>query len=154
MFRSMAQVDLLIVPYKGGSPAIADLLGGQVKVFFNSAAAFLPHMKSGRLRVLATAGAQRAEYAPDVPTVAEAGVPGFEAATWFAIYGPRALPAGLAQLWNDAVNRYLKTPQAQEQFRKQYMRTIGGTLAEFADYHKSETARWGKVIVSAGIKSQ
>src|SRR4029077_6711902 len=93
MFRSMAQVDLLIVPYKGGGPGIADLLGGQVNVYFNSAAAFLPLMKSGKVRVLATGGAQRADYAPDIPPVAEPGVPGFEASPWFALYGPRALPA-------------------------------------------------------------
>jgi tripartite-type tricarboxylate transporter receptor subunit TctC len=154
LFKSMAQVDLLIVPYKGGGPAVTDLIGGQVKMFFNSAAAFLPLMKSGRVRVLATAGAQRSEFAPDIPTVAEAGVPGFESATWFAIYGPRGLPVRLAQKWNEAVNRYLKTPQGQEHFRKQYMKPVGGTLAEFADYHKLETARWGKVIVAAGIKPQ
>jgi tripartite-type tricarboxylate transporter receptor subunit TctC len=154
MFKSMAQVDLLIVPYKGGGPAITDLMGGQVKMFFNSAAAFLPLMKTGKVRVLATGGAQRADYAPEIPTVAESGVPGFEASTWFALYGPRALPARLAQQWNEAVNRYLNTPQAKEYFRKNHMRPVGGTLASFAEYHKSETARWGQVIVSAGIKPQ
>jgi tripartite-type tricarboxylate transporter receptor subunit TctC len=150
----MAQVDLLVVPYKGGGPGITDLMGGQVKMYFNSAAAFLPLMKSGKVRVLATGGAQRADYAPEVPTVAESGVPGFEASTWFAIYGPRSLPAGLAQRWNDSVNQYLKTPQAKDYFRNNHMRPVGGTVASFAEYHKSETARWGKVIVSAGIKPQ
>ena len=154
MFQSMAQVNLLIVPYKGGAPAIADLIGGQVEMFFNSAAAFLPLMKSGRVRVLATGGAQRADFAPEIPTVAESGVAGFEASTWFAIYGPRALPQAIAQRWNDSINQYLKTPQAQAYFSKNHMRTVGGTLATFADYHKSETARWGKVIISAGIKPQ
>ena len=154
LFKSMAQVDLLIVPYKGGGPAITDLMGGQVKMFFNSAAAFLPLMKTGKVRVLATGGAQRADYAPEIPTVSESGVPGFEASTWFAIYGPRALPPRLAQQWNEAVNRYLNTPQAKEYFRKHHMRPVGGTLASFAEYHKSETARWGRVIVSAGIKPQ
>ena len=154
MFKSMAKVDLLIVPYKGGGPAITDLIGGQVKMFFNSAAAFLPLMKTGKVRVLATGGAQRADYAPEIPTVAEAGVPGFEASTWFAIYGPRALPPALAQRWNESVNRYLDTPQAKDYFRKNHMRPVGGTIASFAEYHKSETARWGKVIASAGIKPQ
>ncbi len=154
MFKSMAGIDLLVVPYKGGGPAIADLLGGQVNMFFNTATAFLPHMRSGRLRVLATGGAQRVDYAPEIPTVAEAGVPGFEASTWYGIYGPRALPGGLAQRWNDAVNRYLSTPQAQEFFRKNHMRPLGGTIAAFTDYHKSETARWSKVIAAAGIKPQ
>lgn len=152
MFKSLAQIDLLHIPYKGGSPAIADLISGQVKMFFNSASVFLPLMKAGRVRVLATGGAQRAEYAPDIPTMAEAGVPGYEAATWFAVYGPRALPPVLAQRWNEALNRYLQTPQAQAYFRKHYMRPVGGSLATFADYHRSETARWSKIIASAGIK--
>ena len=154
MFQSMAQVKLLVVPYKGGAPAIADLVGGQIDMFFNSASAFLPLMKSGRLRVLATGGAQRAEFAPDIPTVAESGVPGFEASTWFAIYGPRGLPPAIAQRWNDAINQYLKTPQAQAYFMKHHMRTVGGTLAAFADYHKAETARWSRLIATAGIKPQ
>ncbi len=154
MFKSMAKIDLLIVPYKGGAPAIVDLLGGQVKMFFNSAAQFLPLSKAGKVRALATGGAKRADYAPDIPTVAESGVPGFEAATWFAIYGPRKLSPALAQKWNDAVNRYIKTPQAQDTFRKQYQVLVGGTLAEFAAYHKSETERWGKVMREAGIKPQ
>jgi tripartite-type tricarboxylate transporter receptor subunit TctC len=154
MFKSLAQVNLLIVPYKGGAPAIADLIGGQVGMFFNSAAAFLPLMKSGRVRVLASGGAQRADYAPDIPTVAESGVPGFEASTWFAVYGPRALPKGIAQRWNESINQYLKTPQAQAYFRKNHMRTVGGTIATFTDYHRSETARWSKLIATAGIKPQ
>lgn len=154
MFQSMAGIKLLIVPYKGGAPAIADLIGGQVNMFFNSAAVFLPMMPSGRVRVLATGSAKRADYAPDIPTVAEAGVPGFEASTWFGFYGPRALPAALAQRWNDAVNQYLKTPQAQAYFAKQHMTTVGGTLAAFASYQKSETARWSKLIVSAGVQPQ
>jgi tripartite-type tricarboxylate transporter receptor subunit TctC len=154
LFKSMAQVDLLIVPYKGGGPAMTDFVGGQVKMFFNSAAAFLPLMKAGKVRVLATSGVQRADYAPDVPTVAESGLPGFEASTWFAIYGPRALPPALAQRWNESVNRYLDTPQAKEYFRKNHMRPVGGSIASFAEWHKSETARWSKVIASAGIKPQ
>ncbi len=154
MFKSMAQVDLLIVPYKGGGPAITDLMGGQVNMFFNSAAAFLPLMKSGKVRVLASAGAQRADYAPEIPTIAESGLPGFEASTWYAIYGPRALPTSLAQWWNASVNRYLDTPQAKDYFRKNHMRPVGGTIASFTEYHKSETARWGRVIASAGIKPQ
>jgi tripartite-type tricarboxylate transporter receptor subunit TctC len=154
LFRTMAQVDVLVVPYKGGAPAVADLVGGQVKMFFNSAAQFLPLMKAGRVRVLATAAAQRVDYAPEVPTVAESGVPGFEASTWFAIYGPAALPPRLAQRWNDAINAYLKTAQAQEHFRKHHMRSVGGTMSTFAEYHKAETTRWGKVIAASGIKAQ
>jgi tripartite-type tricarboxylate transporter receptor subunit TctC len=152
LFKYLAQLDIIIVPYKGGGPAITDLLGGQVNMFFNSAAQFLPLMKQGRVRVLATSGVRRADYAPDVPTVAESGVPGYESSTWFAIYGPRGLPPKLAQQWNEAVNRYINSPQAIEYFRKNYMQPIGGTTQSFAEFHKSETARWGKVMTAAGIK--
>lgn len=154
MFKSMSGVDLLVVPYKGGAPAIVDLIGGQVKMFFNSAAQFVPLMKAGKVRVLATTGAQRADYAPEVPTVAESGVPGFESSTWYAIYGPRALPRRLAQQWNEAVNSYLNTPEAKELFAKRHMRRVGGTIAYFTEFHKNETARWGKVMATAGIKPQ
>ena len=154
LFKTMAGVDILVVPYKGGGPAIADLLGGQVKTFFNSANAFLPLMKAGRVRVLATTGAKRAEYAPDIPTVAEAGVPGYEASNWFGIYGPKDLPTPLAQKWSAAVNEYLRTPQAQEHFRKSYLRVVGGSVAEFTAHHHAETARWGKLIKSTGIQAQ
>jgi hypothetical protein len=88
MFKSMARVDLLHVPYKGGGPAMSDLVGGQVKVFFNTPGLLAPHVKSGRLRTLAITSAQRADFAPDVPTVAESGLPGFEATVWYGVYGP------------------------------------------------------------------
>ena len=153
-FKTMAKVDVLIVPYKGGGPAMTDFIGGQVKMFFNSAAQFLPLMKGGKVRVLATSGAQRADYAPDIPTVAESGLPGFEASTWFGIYGPRGFPAALTQRWNEAVNRYLETEQAKEYFGKAHMRRVGGSSASFAQWHRSETARWGKIVLSAGIKPQ
>ena len=154
MFKAMTQTDLLHVPYKGGAPAIADLIGGQVKVFFNTPATLLPHVMTGRLRALAVTSAKRAEFAPDLPTIAESGVAGFEAYIWYGIYGPKNLPAALTERWSIAVDRYLKTPQAQEHFRRTFMAAIGGTPASFAGFHKSETARWGTIAVSAGIKPQ
>ena len=154
MFKTMAHVDLLHVPYKGGGPALADLIGGQVKVFFNTPGLMWSHVASGRLRPLAITSAQRMEFAPDLPTVAEAGVPGFEASIWYGIYGPKNFPAALTQRWNDAVNRYLKSPQAQEYYRRAYMTVMGGTPASFASFHNSETVRWGAIVASAGIKPQ
>jgi len=154
MFKMVAQIDMLHVPYKGGGPAIADLIGGQVQVFFNTPGIFQPHVKSGRIRALATTGGQRIDAFPEVPTMAEAGVPNFEAYIWYGIYGPRTLPAALMTRWNESVNRYLKTPQAQEHFRRTFMSTVGGTPASFAEYHKSEIKRWGAVVAAAGIKPQ
>lgn len=154
LFKSMAGIDLLVVPYKGGGPAIVDLIGGQVKMFFNSAAQFMPLMKVGKVRVLATSGAQRADYAPEIPTVAESGLPGFQSETWYGIYGPRNLPPKIAQQWNASVNQYLSSPKAKAYFRSRHMRPVGGSMASFADFHKAETARWAKVIATAGIKAQ
>jgi tripartite-type tricarboxylate transporter receptor subunit TctC len=154
MFKAMAPAPLLHVPYKGGAPGIADLIGGQVKLFFNTPGTLLPHINSGRLRALAITSTERADYVPDIPTVAEAGVPGFEAYIWYGIYGPRALPEALVKRWNDSINQYMKTPQAQDHFRKTYMSPGGGTSQSFAEYHKSETTRWAKVVAAAGIKPQ
>ena len=154
MFKSMSRIDLLHVPYKGGGPAIADLLGGQVKVHFNTPGTLLPHVKTGRLRALALTSAQRADFAPDLPTVAESGVPGFEANVWYGIYGPKTLPAPLLQRWSGAINRYMKTPQAQTHWRRTDMIGGGGTPAYFTDYHKRETERWSAAVRAAGIVPQ
>jgi len=154
MFKSMSRIDLLHVPYKGGGPAIADLIGGQVKVHFNTPGTLVPHVKAGRLRALAMTSAQRADFAPDLPTVAESGVPGFEATVWYGIYGPKALPAWLLQRWNEAINRYMKTPQAQTHWRRADMIGGGGTPSNFTDFHKRETARWSAVIKAARIEPQ
>ncbi len=154
MFKAMARIDLLHVPYKGGGPAISDLMGGQVKVHFNTPGTLFPHVKAGKLRGLAMTSAQRADFAPELPTVAESGVPGFEATVWYGVYGPRKLPPRLLQRWSESINRYMKTPQAQTHLRRSYM--IGGenTPSYFTDFHKRETERWSAVVKSAGIEPQ
>jgi tripartite-type tricarboxylate transporter receptor subunit TctC len=154
MFKWLAGVNLLIVPYKGGGPAITDLVAGHVQMFFNSAFQFLPLAKSGRLRILGSGAAQRVDYAPDIPTIAEQGVAGFEASTWYAVYGPGGLPKPLAQKWNDAINKWLQSPQAVDYFKQNYMKRIGGNLDTFAAFHRSEIARWRKVVQAAGLKPQ
>ena len=154
MFKSMSRIDLLHVPYKGGGPAISDLVGGQVKVHFNTPGTLMPHVKAGRLRALAMTSAQRADFAPDLPTVAESGVPGFEATVWYGIYGPKALPAWLLQRWSEAVNRYMKTPQAQTHWRRADMIGGGGTPRDFTDFNKRETERWSTVVKAARIEPQ
>ena len=154
MFKAMAKIDILHVPYKGGGPAIADLVGGQVRLHFNTPGTLMPHVKAGKLRALGVTSPQRADFAPDLPTIAESGVPGFESTVWYGIYGPRGLPPALLKTWNDAVNRYIKTPQAQQHFHRSDMIAGGGTPAYFADYHKKETERWSAVIKAAGIEPQ
>lgn len=154
LFKSMAGVNILTVPYKGGAPAIADLMGGQVQLFFNTPGTLISHINAGKLRAVGISSDKRGDFAPDVPTIAESGVPGFEAYIWYGIYGPRGLTAPMVKRWSDAVAKYLSSPQATDHFRKTYMVAGSGTPATFAEYHRSETERWGKVVRSAGIKPQ
>ena len=154
MFKAMAKVDILHVPYKGGGPAIADLMGGQTQVHFNTPGTLLGHVKAGKLRALGVTSVKRAEFAPELPTIAEAGVPGFESTVWYGVYGPKTLPANLLKTWNDAINRYMKTPQAQAHWRRSDMIGVGGTPQYFADFHKRETERWSAVVKAAGIEPQ
>jgi tripartite-type tricarboxylate transporter receptor subunit TctC len=154
MFRAMARVDVLHVPYKGGGPAITDVLGGQINMHFNTPGTLLSHAKQGRLRVLGITSGTRADFAPEVPTIAESGVPGFDSTVWYGIYGPRKLPARLLQRWSDSVNQYLQTPVAQAHLRNNFMIPRGGAPAEFVEFHRRETERWGAVIKSSGIEPQ
>jgi tripartite-type tricarboxylate transporter receptor subunit TctC len=154
LFEHLARVKLVHVPYKGGGPAIADLIGGQVKVHFNTPGTLLPHVKAGRLRALAMSSAKRADFAPDIPTVAESGVPGYEATVWYGVYGPKTLPPRLLQRWSETISAHMKTPQAQAHLRNTYMIGGIGTPGEFADFHKRESERWTAVIKSARIEPQ
>ena len=152
MFKSMTGTDILHVPYKGGGPALIDLISGQVQVFFNAASTIVPHIKAGRVRGLGVTSARRMEQFSDLPTIAEAGVPGFESVSWYGLYGPKNLPKDLANRWNDVSTRYLRDPKTVEFFGRYTMTTGGLTAAQFADYHTKETERWGKVMKSAGVK--
>ena len=154
MFKAAAKIDILHVAYKGGAPAITDLIAGQIKVFFNTPGILLQHVKSGRLRALGITSAQRVDYAPDIPAIAESGLPDFEAYIWYGIYGPRALSPVLVQRWNESANRYLKSAKAQEILRASFMTPVGGTAAEFAKYHAAEIKRWGTAVAAAGIQPQ
>lgn len=153
MFKSMTGADILHVPYKGGGPALVDLISGQVNIFFNAASTILPHIKAGRVRGLAVTSAKRQEQFADLPTMIEAGVPGFVSVSWYGLYGPKNLPKHLVQRWNEASTHYLRDPKTIEFFRRQTMTTDGVSPAEFEAYHKSETERWGKVMKSAGVKT-
>ncbi len=154
MFKATAKVDILHVPYKGGGPAIADLLGGQTQVHFNTPGTLLPHVKVGRLRAIGITSAKRADFAPELPSIAESGVPGFESNVWYGFYGPKGLPAAVLQRWSDSINQHMRTPQAQEHLRRTYMIGSVGTPAQFADFHKRETERWSVVMKAAGIEPQ
>jgi tripartite-type tricarboxylate transporter receptor subunit TctC len=154
MFRSMAGIDLLHVPYKGGNPAIAGLMGGQTQIHFNTPGTLLPHVKAGKLRVIAITTAKRAEFLPDVPTVAESGVPGFDASVWYGVHAPKKLSAQRLQRWNETINEYLKTPKAQEHMRRSYLVGDPNTPAQYAEFYKREVERWGAAMKAAKIEPQ
>jgi tripartite-type tricarboxylate transporter receptor subunit TctC len=154
LFKSVTQTDILHVPYKGGAPAIADVIGGQINLHFNTPGTLLPHVKAGRLRALGITSAKRADFASELPTLAESGLPGFQASVWYGVYGPGKLPPRLLGQWTDAIDRYLKTEQAQTHLRRSYMIKGEGTPASFAEFHKRESERWGAVVKTAGVEAQ
>jgi tripartite-type tricarboxylate transporter receptor subunit TctC len=151
MFKQMAGIDLVHVPYAGGAPAVNDLLAGHVPLMFNNPTQSLPHIKAGKLRALATTGSQRAPYAPELPTVAELGYPGYDVGTWFGLWAPAGLPGPVLQKLEAAIQKISTTPDVRQQLDTQGLVVIGSTAAELATFQKAETERWGRVIRAAGI---
>ena len=152
MFKSMAHVDIVHVPYKGAATALNDLLGGQVQMMFGPAVIMQPHVKTGRLRAIAVTSDKRTRLAPDLPTIAESGVPGFEATGWYGLLGPRGLPAPIVGRLHRETARALASKEIGERFAVLGIEPLGGTPQEFAAYIKSELAKWGKVVRDSGAK--
>ncbi len=154
LFKSMAKIDAVHVPYKGGAPAMIDLLGGHVSMMFNSLPAVVPQVKAGRLRGLAVASLQRANAAPDIPTFAEAGLPGVEAGSWYGVFAPAGTPSGvIAKLHSEIVNM-LKLPDVQQRLILEGADPIGNSPAEFAAQVRGDLAKWGKVARESGIRAE
>jgi len=154
MFKQAAGIDLVHVPYQGGAPAVNDLLGGHVQLMFNNPTQSLPYIKAGKLRALATTGLTRMAQAPELPTVAELGYPGFEVGTWFAIWGPAGVPPAVVAKLEAAIRKVSTMPDVREQLVAQGLNGIGSTAAELAAYQKAEQVRWGNVIKAAGVNPE
>jgi tripartite-type tricarboxylate transporter receptor subunit TctC len=152
MFRSLARIDMLHVPYKGGTPAVNAVLGGEVHAIFTPITAILPHARAGRLRALAVSSAKRVEIAPELPTVAESGMPGFEVIVWYPTFAPAGTPRGIVKQLNAEINRILQQPDVRERFLSNGMLPVSGTPEALGDYLKLEIALWAKVIKEAGVK--
>ena len=153
LFAVMAGVQLTHVPYKGTGPATADLVGGQVQIAFLGIPTVLPHIRSGKLRVLAVTGTKRSPELPDVPTVAEAGVPGYELSPWYGLLAPAGTPSAVvARLAADAT-KVVREPAMREQLVAQGAAPAGGTPEEFARTLRSDAALWKKVVKEAGIRA-
>ncbi len=153
LLKSMAQIDLVHVPYKGGAPALADLLGGQVQLMAGDPATLMPQIKSGRLRALAVTGAKRSALAPELPTVAEAGVPGYEASGWFGVLAPAATSREIVAQLNRTIVAAMQTPDARERLAALGGEIGGGTPAEFAARMREDLAKWGRLSRALGLQS-
>ena len=152
LFKYMTGTDIVHVPYKGGAMAINDLIGGQVQMIWESLNSIAPHAKSGKVRALAVSGARRSPAFPELPTIAEAGVPGYEAETWTGVIAPAGLaPAVLAKL-NASINEAIRAPLFRDRFAQIGDEPAGGTPEDYAAVIRKDSARWGEVIRRAGIK--
>jgi tripartite-type tricarboxylate transporter receptor subunit TctC len=151
-FLSMTGVKMVHVAYKGLGPAMVDLVAGQVQTAISTMLAGLPHVKSGRLRALATTGSKRSISLPDLPTVAEAGVPGYEAVQWYGLFAPAKTPREIVNKLNEAMKSTLQSPATKERLAADGTEAVGSSPEEFARFLRSETEKWGKVVRSAGIQ--
>ncbi len=151
MFTSLAGVNMLHVPYKGTAPAVQDLLGGHVDIVFSPITAVLPHIKAGKLRALAVAGPKRVAGLPDVPTVAEAGVPGYESTLWVSLIAPKNTPEAILEKWNNEVARVMQSDAAQQLFVPQGIEPATEPLAQVKERMARDRERWKKVIEDANI---
>lgn len=151
MFASMAGLDLVHVPYKGEGPALTDIVGGRVDIFIGNIAAALKFQQAGKVKFLGVANQRRSPVAPDIPTVTEAGLPGFIASAWFAMVAPPGTPNAIVQQLNAAVVEALRMPDVQKRYLDQGAEPVGNSTAEMAAFVKDEMARWQKVITSANV---
>ena len=150
-FKQMAGVDITHIPYKGSGPAVTDLIGGQVGLMFDNIPNVIQHIKAGKLKALAVTSAKRSPHAPDVPTVAEAGVPGYEVSVWFGIAAPGGTPAAIIDKLNTEIVKTLNLPEVKEKFFAQGVDVVGSTPAQFATHLKEQSALWAKVVKDAGV---
>ena len=154
LFKSMAKIDLLHVPYKGTGQAVTDLLAGQIDLLFAPSQAVIQHVRAGKLKALATTGARRAETLPELPTVAEAGLPGYEAVGWFGLLAPVATPKALIAKLSADSNRVLADADVRSRMLALGADPAGNTPEEFARFIRGDQAKWAKLMREAGIKPE
>jgi tripartite-type tricarboxylate transporter receptor subunit TctC len=153
VFTSMAKIDMQHIPYKGSNPAVTDLLGGQVNYMFDSITSAKPHIDSGKLRPIGITTSKRSKALPNVPTIAESGLPGYEVTPWFAVFVPAATPKPIVNKLNAALLDALKSPEIKAKFDGIGAEPLGTTPDELASYLNKEIERWGRVISTNNIKS-
>ena len=152
LVQAYAKVRMVHVPYKGCSQAIPDVLSGRVQLIFNTVANLAPHVKSGKIKAYATTGTKRAQFAAELPTVAEAALPGYVVEIWFGLLGPANLPRDIVAKLNAEANRALERPEVRDRLRSQFFDPLGGSSDQFAAIIRSELQTYGKLIKDAGIR--
>jgi len=153
LFKSLGKADIVHVPYKGGGPAMADLMASLVDVYFGGLSTALPHVKAGKLRALGQTGEKRSAAAPDIPTIAESGLPGYEAAISYGIFLPIGAPQALVDQLHDAVDATIRSPEVAKRFTELGADPQFGTPREFATYVANDMTKWARVAKDAGLKA-
>ncbi len=153
LFKTMAKVDMVHVPYKGSAPAVTDLLGNQIGIMFDNMPSAIQHVRAGKLRPIAVTTAQRSPELPDVPTIAEAGVPGYEATSWFGLYAVAGTPQPVLDKLHAALAKVLNQADVKQKIAEQGGEVVVETPAQFAAFMKAETAKWGKVVKESGARA-
>jgi tripartite-type tricarboxylate transporter receptor subunit TctC len=154
LFKLEAGVDMLHVPFKGGGPAMIDVIGGHTKLLFSSLVQTTPHIKSGKLKPLGTGGTKRNPVLPDVPTIAEAGVPGYEAVNWWGIVAPAGTPAAVVAKLHKELTAVQDSPEVQKQFDSEGAQIVKMSSAEFGTFIESEMKKWERVVREGKIKAE
>ncbi len=153
-FKLMAGLDIVEVRYKGAAPLTTDLIAGEIALTITGIPALLPHVKSGRLRALAVSSGKRSAAVPELPTISEAGLPGYEATSWYGVLAPAATSPAIVMKLNRGINQGLKQPDVAKRLAGEGAEPAGGTAEEFGAFIKAETARWAKVLKATGAKAQ
>lgn len=150
LFKSLAKVDMVHVPYKGSAPAVTDLMGNQIGIMFDNMPSAIQHVRSGKLVPLAVTTAKRSPELPSVPTIAEAGVPGYEATSWFGMFAPAGTPAPVLAKLNAAIVKVLAQPDVKKKINEQGAEVYSETPEQFAAFIQAESVKWGKVVKESG----
>lgn len=152
LFTSMAGIQLSHVPYRGAAPAIADVMGGQVPIAFDNILTTLAQVQGGKLRALAVSTTSRSSVAPDIPTMSESGVPGYDATAWFSLFAPAGTPTEVVNKIADAARKSVRTPEVSATLLKSGAEPVGSTPAQFDAFYKAEVAKWAQVVKNANVK--
>jgi tripartite-type tricarboxylate transporter receptor subunit TctC len=152
LFKKMTGVDMIHIPYKGSAPAVTDLIGGQVQLMFDNIPSSLPQVRAGKLRALAVTGPRRSPVLPDLPTVSEAGLPGFSITSWFALFAPAGTPSKILLLLNKQAGKAIASQDLRRQWMAQGLEPAGGTADQLAEFMRMEAPKWGKIVGESGAR--